>query len=111
MPDEPITSEEYIKSQYWLRVIVADTHVFAGHAERTGVTSPGYPDRPVYRLHVRQEHLSGLYVLDGGKFWPVVGWHTANKSNAAEVLKRKHGPGKGKARSLRAAATTTKTTR
>lgn len=57
---------------------------FIGTAERTGVTAPGYIDRPCYRIDMKPadreacglpDNPQEIFVLDGGRFHPSHTWH------------------------------------
>ncbi len=53
---------------------------FAGRAERTGVTPPGFPDRAVYQIVLSSARPQpGYYVYDGGHLHPSDGWRDSHR--------------------------------
>jgi hypothetical protein len=65
----------YRESDPWVSVIVEDENIISMHAERSGCTRPGYPDRAVYSLYHIERKLSGYYVYENGEFVPINKWY------------------------------------
>jgi hypothetical protein len=66
---------EYGQSDAYVDVLKVDETYIHMHAERTGLSAPGYPDRAVYRLYDIDTPLDGLYVHEDGRFIPVDQWY------------------------------------
>ena len=69
---------QYGKSSSYVDVMKEGETYIHMHAERTGVSRPGYPDRAVYRLFDIDTPLEGLYVHENGEFIPIDQWYAEN---------------------------------
>jgi hypothetical protein len=51
--------------------------------QRSGITSPGYPDRAVYQVkpYYPEAFSKAFYVYEAGHFWPSEEWHEQCKAD------------------------------
>ncbi len=79
-------SNDYRNSSPWLDFIdPAHPTVVAGHAERTGITGPGYPERAVYKLVLPGgKEVAGLFIFENGEFVPRDEWYRAQVDEQKE---------------------------
>lgn len=79
----------YRVSSVYFDIIDTDRpNVIAGHAQRSGVTAPGYPDRACYYLYGRggERPDDKVYVLEDNTFIESRAWHKAQRRAREEGL-------------------------
>jgi len=65
----------YSQSSVWFDLIDTDRpNVISGHAQRSGVTAPGLPDRACYYVTVNGKHDGTVYVLEDNALMPYGEW-------------------------------------
>lgn len=78
----------YLASPPVIELLTPDRRRVIGRAERSGVTPPGYPDHPVYRLPLQAGQHYALprhfetrfYVFDGRAFYDSEVWRAAERA-------------------------------
>lgn len=71
-------SDEYMESDCFIDIKPeGGRSLFGMEAKRTGITCPGYPCHPVYRLYEAENKPidDTYYVYQAGRFWESGAWH------------------------------------